>query len=200
MTDTPRTEADLLALVYPESSFGPESDSAGSVPIVTPQTIRDLIVSVYDSIATAQATAEPSYGAYYFSSAAATAVAAQGTDLKAAGTTAAIGTPSADLTVAVTNRITNAGTTRVFLVTASLDLTVAADAKSITVSLYKTGAAITGAFRTYTHATGATRVQTVIQALVSLAATDYVEVWVANETDAEDITVQAGQVSVLGLS
>lgn len=189
MTDTARTITAALALFQPESSFVPESGAVGATPSITPQDLRDIIKSL-----------TPSVGALYFSSAAATSVATQSVALKAAGTTAALGTATSDITVATTNRLTYTGTpTRTFLVMASANITCAADAKLLRMHVASGGTVVTGAFVEWTQILGATVYAVSCVALVSLATNGYVEIFLSNETDAEDMTVQDGQLVAIGL-
>ncbi len=194
MAETLRTIAATLATMAPEASFSSEALAIGGVPTVTPQDVRDAITSL-----------TPSVGALYFATPAATAIAAGGTPLKAAGTTAALGTATADMTVATTNRLTYTGAaTRTFLVMATVRLICAADAKVLGLRLYAhatggTAAAITGGAITYTHVTAAAGDAVSVNALVTLSTSGFVELWVSNETDAEDVTVSLGQLVAVGL-
>lgn len=134
-------------------------------------------------------------GAIYFATPAATANAAA-TPIKCAGTTAAQGTP-VKVTQATTNRLTYTGApTRNFAVHATVGLSSAA-ATNATVYLYKNGSLITGSTITKTIAGTATD-PFAIHALVSLAATDYVELWCETD-DGDDITIQNGVLSLTSI-
>lgn len=140
-----------------------------------------------------------SFGALYFSSAAATTLAAA-TPAKAAGTTAAQGATAENVTVATTNRLTYTGTvTRAFQITATFSVTKASGAASVgSFYLYKDGAAIPGLqVNADLPNTGASTALS-IAGTVSLAENEYVELYLATDTG-DDLTVTVGSLAITAL-
>ena len=146
-------------------------------------------------------------GALYFSSAAATTIATAGTPVKGAGTTAQVagfssGTHIRNLTVSTTNRLTYTDTTRrrclVVFTGALSQATIQNTTLRCAASIYVNGVAVTGAevgCDVEAHGRGSVNVQ----AVVELGENDYVEVWVSNEEDTSNVTVQQGTLSVQSL-
>ncbi len=134
-----------------------------------------------------------SYGAIRWSAAAATSNAA-GTPIKLAGTTAAQGTASADVTQGTANRLTYTGTDdKDFYVVANVTVTAAADTAA-TYYLTEDGSPITGAVLTRAIAgTGAELVT--ISCMVTLSTNQYVELWCAT-ADGDDLTVASGTLAI----
>ncbi len=131
-------------------------------------------------------------GAIYWATPAATSNGVA-TPIKCAGTTAAQGT-ALSVTQATTNRLTYTGVaTRNFKVTATVGLSAAA-ATNGKLHLYKNGSLITGS--TITRVLPISDIGAMaIHALVSLAPTDYVELWCETD-DGDDITIQNGVLSI----
>jgi hypothetical protein len=131
-------------------------------------------------------------GGIYWATPAATSNAAA-TPIKCAGTTAAQGT-AVKVTQATTNRLTyTGGPTRNFKAESTVSISAAA-ATNGKLHLYKNGSLITGA--TIVRAFADTAITTMaIHALVSLAATDYLELWCETD-DGDDLTIQNGVLSL----
>jgi hypothetical protein len=134
------------------------------------------------------ANAALTYGSLYFSSSAQTTLSAA-TPAKAAGTTA--GMENSGFTASTTNRLTYDGAvTRVFHVEACLSVGTGVGAETMTFFIYKNGSIVTGAEidrKVTTNDVGACAVA----CLVSLASTDYVEVWVET-LGGDNMTVEYG--------
>ena len=133
------------------------------------------------------------FGGYYWSSASSTTLSAA-TPAKAAGTTTAFSGGNGFTHVA-SNRIRYDGTTtRVFHVTASFSAATTTGADTAKFHIYENGSLVTGA--TVTREVANNDIGAVcVQAQVSLATNDYVEVWLET-TGGDDLTVQDGQVLV----
>ncbi len=134
-------------------------------------------------------------GAIYWATPAATANTTN-TPIKCAGTTAAQGT--ADLiTQATTNRLTYTGNrTRQFMVTATVGISASA-ATTGKLHIYKGGVAVTGATITRVIANTDIGAMT-IHALVSLATSEYVELW-CETNDEDDLTINNGVLSAVSI-
>lgn len=134
---------------------------------------------------------------YKVATPAATTIGGATTPVKAAGTTAAVGSVKG-FTVATTNRLTcneRAEASYLVVVNGALDIAAATDA--VTLHLYKNGAAVAGAERTVTVTAGSPLAVN-FSAVVSLKTGDYLELWVENEDAAVNITVTEAFVSVIG--
>ena len=174
MADTRRTVAALLVL-WADNATGD----------VSPQDGRDWMVST-----------SPAYGSLYWATPAETTVAAVDTPVKASGTTASVAA-SSDVTVATTNRLTYTGApTLSAKVWANITMTAAANNKLVSLHIAKNGSVIASAEMRRTVGTGADYGNMGTHTIVSLAQNDYVEIWVENETDAVNITVQTGVFSL----
>jgi hypothetical protein len=132
----------------------------------------------------------PPFGSLYVSSSAATTIATQDVYVKAAGTTAAIGSNAHLITPSTSNRLTYTGTSpRNFIVTGTLSYTHAAvGAIIVGVKIAKNGTVIDSSRVQVTTANAVTGTLSVI-ADVELTEDDYVEAWVANHTATDNITV-----------
>lgn len=133
-------------------------------------------------LAQLQGTFMAAYGQLYVSTAAATAAVAGDTYYKLAGTTT-LG-PALDCDMPVNNRLRHTGTvSKPFLISASLTLTTSVDG-TITVALAKNGVidAKTAVAQKVTAAGGAEALS--VEAIESLAANEYVELWVKTTTPA----------------
>jgi len=132
-------------------------------------------------------------GALYFSTPASTTIVAA-TPIKAAGTTAEMGS-NKDVTVATTNRLTNAsGLTLDFRVLVTLSLLKGAGGVTdAIVYVYKNGAAVAG-LEIPRHLADVKGRPISLSGVVSLADTDYLEIWLETDTG-DDLTV-SGQFSI----
>ncbi len=183
MADTARTITDLVTNLFQDGQ---------AVDSITPQDVRDLIVSF-----------QAEHGGIYVSTPASTAIAVAGTAVKAAGTTTLFGATANNFDMPADNRLRYIGTpTRTVLVTASLSISVntAVLDKLLSVELFKTGSLITGAVNTgYAAQTTVKEVNIAVSAMVSLANNDYVEAFITNEDSTDDITVQKMTMTAIAL-
>jgi hypothetical protein len=174
MADTARTFTNLVTNLFQD---GQADDS------ITPQDLRDLIISM-----------QSEHGGIYVSTPASTSIAVAGTAVKGAGTTTLFGETANKFDMPTDNRLRYTGTpTRTVKVSAniSVELDTAIVSKLLTAKIYKNGALITGAVnQAFAPATTAKPVQISVDAMVSLALNDYVEVWVANEDSTDNVTIQ----------
>ena len=142
--------------------------------------------------------AKLTYGSLYFSTPVATVLAAA-TPLKALGTTTDM--QMGDFSSTGNNRLVYGGaTTRVFEVTFCGSVTKGGGGSTASsYYIYKNGTLVTGASVGRTIANAADEGAFAVMCHVSLANTDYVELWVETDTG-DDLTIQAGVLSarVLG--
>jgi len=132
-------------------------------------------------------------GAIYWATPAATSNAAA-TPILCAGTTAAQGT-AVKVTQAVTNRLTYTGVpTRNFIVEATIGISASATATTSKLYVYKNGSAVTGLVVTR-YIAGSDIGAVAIHGVVSLASTEYVELWCETD-DGDDLTVTNGVFSI----
>ena len=135
------------------------------------------------------------FGSYYFSSSATTTLSAA-TPAKAAGTTTSVSLSGFTHSA---NRLTYTGaTTRTFRVTASLSASTISGAETLEFYLYKGGTVIAHSQiqrKVSNNDVGAVA----LQATVSLANTNYIELWVES-LGGDDVVINYGQlvVEVLG--
>ncbi len=164
MADTKRTINDLTTALFQDGQ------AAGAI---TPQSMRDLIVSF-----------QAEWGMLYVSSPASTGALSADTYVLATGTSSAIGTP-VRYTVSSANRLTYNGTpdrTSIIVCSASLELDSAAVDDELGLEIHQNGTLITGTtMMGYADATTATTVNIVTMAIVADVSTnDYFEPFVAN--------------------
>ena len=176
MADTKRTSADLLTNLFQDGQ------AAGAI---SENDVRDFIVS-----------AVPTFGYCYISSTAATSVASQSVYLKAAGTTTAGGS-SADMSMSATNRLPYSGTpNRHFVATASISFDNAAGNILVGAKLYHydnsaTSGAVINASEVRVNSDTNSNISAItLIGEVQLSTSDYLEVWISNETNTTNITVQ----------
>ena len=133
------------------------------------------------------------YGSCYISTPAATAVVAANTPIKAAGTTTELQTSGFSHT---SNRLTYTGTpTLVFNVMAFMSATKAAGTSAdVRYAIAKNGTIVTGCSVTR-NTTSSAEGAMGCGGLVSLATNDYVELWIENLTNGDDVTVQEGTLT-----
>lgn len=162
MADTQRSISDLLTNLFQDSQ------PANSI---TAQDLRDLIESM-----------RPANGGCYITAPAVTPVAVAGTYYKASGTTTA-DAELVDMTAAVTNRLVYTGTApRHFIVTATISASTATNNHVAGFKLAKNGVVIDeSVIRMKINATTDIKAITLV-AHVDLANTDYIEVWLTDET------------------
>lgn len=142
-------------------------------------------------------------GALYFATPGATTISTQAlaNAVKAAGTTAIIGTldtDSRDVTVAVTNRLTaNWRGKRLAEVSATVSLSSAtAGDEEVGLQIRKNGAAITG-LNVSGEVSQADDVTLSLSGILEIDENDYVELWVYNVDSTGNITVQGGTLTIV---
>lgn len=148
---------------------------------ITPARLRDFLESCL-----------PSRGALAFATAA-TAIAAASTPVKASNVTT-LGYDSR-FTMPANNRLRYDGAADVSAeVTAVVTVSGAADAQLVELSLAKNGVVVSGtSFQVLLGAAGE-KSQVALLAHVDLSTTDYLELFVANETSDEDVTIHQGSL------
>lgn len=125
---------------------------------------------------------------------AATTIGGAATDTKASGTTAEVGT-GYGFTVATTNRITyNERVTRFGTVQLHAKVDIATGTDAVSVTIMKNGSTVV-AQQTVTVASG-TAQQVFLFSPVSLDVSDYLEIFVANEDAAVNVTVTVADMVV----
>jgi len=183
MADTQRSISDLLTALFQDGQ------AAGAI---SEQDVRDLIVSF-----------STEHAGFFISASAATTIVTPGTFVKLAGTSTAIGGASAGMTHPSTNRLDYDATavglpTRHFQVDASITFTTASNNQVIAFALAKNGTVIANSQVRNRVGTG-TDVRVVpISWDLELASTDFVEIWVTNETSATAITADRMSFSLFG--
>jgi hypothetical protein len=177
MADIPRTKA-TLAVALADNTTGD----------ISPQDLRDFMESMHLG-----------YGGLYFATPAATTIGGAGTLVKAAGTTVSAG--SNRWTAATTNRLAyDSGEPSVTaLICASATLQVATAAAELTIGIAENGTIIAATEQSVDAQAAGESVNVTAFALVAAAASDYYELWVANEDATDDVTVVKGYMFALGL-
>ena len=167
MADTRRTVAALQALLA--------NNVAGDI---SPQDVRDFLVST-----------SPAFGELYLTSAIETVISSAGVAVKALGTTAEV-VSSSDVTVSVGNRLTyTAAPTIKAKVTASLSMQCAANSKNLAISFAKNGTQIANSVINRKVGTGTDTGAAALQTTVELAQNDYIELFVQNDDDTNNVTI-----------
>lgn len=183
MADTARTITDLLTNVFQDGQ------AANSI---TAQDMRDLIVSF-----------QTEHCGMYISASAATTIVTPGTYVKVAGTTTEIGGASAGMTMPANNRLdydaAAAGLpTRHFHITASMSMICASNNQNVGFALAKNGVVLPNSVIRRKIGTGADVGSMPLTWDLELSSTDYVEVWVTNETSTATVTMEQMTFSLFG--
>lgn len=166
MVDTVRTVAQLQALLADNVSGD-----------ISPQDIRDFLVSC-----------APPYGTMSRLVAAPTTISTPGTYVKAAGTTQLDTANLFDMPA--DNRLRYIGTAqRHFHVVVSVSFTVIGNNDVVGLKVAKNGAVIDNSIQRRKVGTGTDIGSTAIHADVAMSQNDYLELFVTNETAAENIQV-----------
>lgn len=185
MTDTQRTETDLLTNLFQDGQTGGIGE----------QDMRDLIVSL-----------APSRGSFYLSVAAATTITVANTFVKAAGTTVTRALKDLDDDGGTSNRLRYTGTpTRSFLILGSFSASFAAGTnQNMGLQLYHydasaaSGSLIGGSqINRFVAATDIAAMS--VNAMVDLDTNDYIELHVANKTGTNNLQIDAGSLSMIGM-
>lgn len=167
MSDTARSLSALLTIFADGQSKG----------AITPQDVRDLIVSL-----------QASYGGMEITVPAETTIETAGVPVKMAGTTSFV-SPTNNFTMPVSNRLTYTGTVaRDFLITANGSFTVAANNQIIALTSGKNGTPSNARSR-IKLGTGGDLNEVSGHRIITLEPNDYVEVFAINETSDANITV-----------
>jgi hypothetical protein len=177
--ETLRTEAYLLGTSLADNTTGE----------ISPLDVRDGIYSLYRRIEAALSGADAEYGELYWSTPAATALNV-GVWAKASGTTTLA--LSNDFTMPANNRLRHDGPeTEIYRVACDFTITAGANNQVVWVGLSRNGDPPDVASQRYRLiATGSDAGMGSTQGLFSLAATDYVELWVMNATGSNTVTIQ----------
>ena len=134
------------------------------------------------------------YGQFYFSSTAATTISVAGTYVKAAGTTTS--DSLSDVTMPENNRLLNdSGSTRLFEVSVHIDAEDGGGNKQLSMKLAKNGTVI-DATEVDGETTSNHGAHMNLTWAVSLDDEDYIEIWVANNTDTSNVTATHGHLFI----
>lgn len=140
-----------------------------------------------------------SYAENHIAASAATVIAVAGTYVKAAGTTT-LDDASSDFTQPVNNRLLYGGTTtKKFLLNISLSFQTTAANQTLAARIYKNGIAETTSTMTTRAETSGQPTAISINQFIELATNDYIEIWVANLSNANNVTVINSSLSLLQL-
>lgn len=178
MADTVRSVSDLLTNLFQDGQ------TAGSV---TPQDVRDLIVSL-----------EAPHAEFHTNVAAETTIAAIDTFVKAAGSTTLFTSHLMDMPV--DNRLRNISSVaaRHFTVICSLSFTTAGNNKLIRFRLAKGGVSEAASEIRNKSATGSDEGTVTLITHMDLDENEFVELWLANGTDGTNITIERMTIIALG--
>ncbi len=177
MANTERTIADLLALLA-DNTTGDISE----------QDLRDVVVSLADS-----------YGGMRISSAVETSIALVSTPVKCLGTTT-ISSAARDMDMPANNRLRYIGApTRYHEMTMALSVISASSNKVFGFYIAKNGTVDAASLITRKQGTSSDVGALSLTFHVGLATNDYVELFVENQTDATNITVNQMIMSMRGL-
>jgi hypothetical protein len=181
MADTERTVAELLVLLA--------DNTTGAI---SEQDIRDMLVSLADS-----------YGGLHISAAVETSIAATSMDgsnaVKILGTTV-ISTANRGMDMPANNRLRYTGApTRFFELNAVLSVISASSNKVFGFYLAKNGTVDTGSLITRKQGTSTDVGALALNYHVRLTTNDYVEVFIENQTDNTNMTVNQMVISARGL-
>lgn len=184
MVDTVRSQSALLTTLFQD----------GQTAGITAQDMRDLIVSL-----------APAYGGFHVSTPAATTIASGGTYAKMAGTTTA-STATADIGTGLTNnRLVYTGVVpRHFIVNAAATVAPASGTnQDIGMQLYvyddsASSGALVAQSKVNAFDAGTDGEVISLTANVTLDTDDYMELWIANETGAVNVTASFAMLSMIG--
>ncbi len=177
MTDTPRSLSALLALFSDDQGIG----------AITPQDMRDLIVSF-----------NPPCGGFYITTPIATPIAEAGTFVKALGTTTI--TMLNGMTMPISNRLVYTGAPdRSFHISASMSFTSLGANDNVSLAIAKNGSVLDHSELTRFLASGNDQGSTSVHADAVLSTNDYFELFVTNEDDTMNFTMQQAYLFALGI-
>lgn len=177
MVDTVRSISTLLAALVDNTSGA-----------ITPQVIRDVVVSL-----------EPAIGGCYITSTAATTFSDSVTPVKIAGTTTAIGGLH-NFTSLVTNRLVYTGAAQAtVLCIVSLSMTAAGNNKIIELSVAKNGSVVADSLMQRKIGTGTDVGHITLIGMAQLVENDYIEPFILNTTDTVSATATHLNFSAIGI-
>ena len=175
MADTKRSKSDLATLLADNTSGA-----------ISPQDVRDFLESM-----------DLSFASMYFSSSAETTIAVAGTYVLAAGTTTSI--KLSNFTMPQDNRLTYTGAADVYAeISASISMTCASNSKIVGMKIAKNGTVIDSTEIHRKISTGADIGAAYVQGDVQLATNDYIELFISNETDTANATIDFCNLRVKG--
>ena len=139
-----------------------------------------------------------SYGSLHWSTPAETTITTVNVAVKAAGTTWLVTNPPAnDFTEPADNRLTYGGRYRkIFRVTSNFSVTAAGNNKKLGFNIAKNTTLLTQSHIDRYVSTGADEGAVAISALTWMENGDYIELWVENESDATNLTIESGNLIV----
>lgn len=178
MAETPKVLSALLAQL-PDNTTG----------LISPEDIRDAVVSLF-----------PSRGQIDLTASASTTFALTNTWYKLAGTTALDATLGQDgFSQAANNELrATKAVNQVLLVTANVELVCASNNKTFGLTFAKNGTAITGIHVSAILSNSNKGYGFSISTLIPTAANDIVSVYVRNETDTTAVTATSLTLSAVG--
>lgn len=169
MTDTVRSISSLLTGLFQDGQDAGE---------ITAQDVRDLIVSL-----------SPSVGSMYISTPAETSITTVSTPVKASGTTTLNGN-SRGFDMPVDNRLRYTGTAPVLCkVHAGMSITAAGNNKLMSIYIAKNGVVDETTEQSRFISVGSDKGVLFVGGLIPLSQNDYIEIWIENETDNVNATI-----------
>ncbi len=180
MADTPRLIADLLTNLFQDGQ------SEGSI---TPQDVRDLIVSLV-----------PAIGAIFFSTPVETIISTQSEKVLALGITTLVTTPH-EIDMPQNNRIRYTGTIdKHFIVDVAISSISVGNNKNMEYQLFKNGSPLIETLMSRAHGTGSAAGALALTTNVHMEPNDYIELFVSNESDDTNLTIINGTINLVGFT
>lgn len=174
MADTVRTISQILTLLADNSIGG-----------ISASDLRDSIV-----------TLQPKFGGVYVSSSAETTISSSSTYTKVDGTTTLIGESNL-FDMPANNRLRYTGPEPISaFIVASVSLQTASGTKDCRLAFHKNGSIVTNSITEDSVSTTSDNI--ILFGLVELDTNDYVEVFVANETDTVNLTASYMTIGSVG--
>lgn len=174
MAETQRTIADILSGV-------PDNTSQ----LVTPEKIRDIIE-----------TMRPRFGSLEFTTPAATTIPGVGTFVKALGTTTAVNLQG--ISMPVNNRLRYDGAGDVHChIALSVSFSAASNNQAVDLAIAKNGTVLSHSRLRRNTGNAGTIGSTALHADAMMSQSDYLELFVANQTSTASVTVEFGYLFFL---